>query len=330
MELRKDPITLSWVITGDDAPTLPGEERVCRYCPDSRQPLQVLSSMPPVDGGPWSARAVVHPSPLYRIEGEPQRQGDGIYDKMRAVGAHEVLVENSNHTRQLWNAKDVEIEQFLLLAAQRAVDLMRDRRFNYVSIFKDYGVAAGQDFAHPSSQLVATTYVPRRVLYELRAAHEYFVRKDRCVFCDILAQEERQAIRLVETRGDHIALCPFAPRVPFETWIISRVHDASFERPILSKAGGGLRDLAVLLRRTLNRIRSVSDGFHMVIHTAPNTPQHTGAIGSRQTVDDEYHWHIEIVPIVTSKVKSYTVKEVYFTPVSPETSAARLRSAPAE
>jgi UDPglucose--hexose-1-phosphate uridylyltransferase len=330
MELRKDPITLSWVITGDDAPSTPQEERICRYCPEAPQPPQVVSSMPPVDGGPWSARAVVHPSPLYRIEGEPQREGDGIYDKMRAVGAHEVLVENSFHNRQLWNAKDIEIEQFLLLAAQRTVDLMRDRRFNYVSVFKDFGVAAGQDFSHPTSQLVATTYVPRRVLYELRAAHEYFVRKERCVFCDILSQEERQAIRLVETRGEHVAFCPFAPRVPFETWIISRVHDASFERPILSKWGGGLRDLATLLRRTLNRIRAVSDGFHMVIHTAPNIPSRSTAAGPRQTMEDEYHWHIEIVPIVTSKIKSYTVKEVYFTPVSPETSAARLRAAPAE
>jgi UDPglucose--hexose-1-phosphate uridylyltransferase len=327
MELRKDPITRSWVITGDDAPSIL-EERVCRYCPDSPAPAQVISSMPSLDGGPWSARAVVHPSPLYRIEGEPQRQGDGIYDKMRSVGAHEVLVENSHHDRQLWNAGDAEIEQFLGLVAQRVIDLKKDRRFKYVSVFKDYGPVAGQEFAHPTSQLVATTFVPRRVLYELRAAREYFMQKERCVFCDILAQDERQAVRVVERRNDYWALCPYAPRVPFETWLISRVHEANFERSAVKATG--LRDLAVLLRRTLNRIRSLSDGFHMVLHTSPNSLYRSETLGYWRTIDDDYHWHIEILPIVSGKMKSYTVKEVYFTPVTSETAAARLREAPPE
>jgi UDPglucose--hexose-1-phosphate uridylyltransferase len=329
MELRKDPITRSWVITGDDAPNPPREEHLCRYCPESAETSQVVSTMPAVDGGPWSARAVVHPAPLYRIEGDPQRQGDGLYDRMRSVGAHEVLVENFRHDRQLWNAGDEEIEQFLLLAAHRVLDLKRDRRFKYVSVFKDYGATSGQEFTHPTSQLVATTFVPRRVLYELRSAREHFAEKERCVFCDILAQEERQAVRMVEIRGDYLALCPYAPRVPFETWLISRVHEASFERFAAAKSSG-LRDLAVLLRRTLNRIRSVSDGFHMVLHTSPNSLHRSKVLRYWQTIDEDYHWHIEILPILASKVKSYTVKEVYFTPLTSETAAARLREASPE
>jgi UDPglucose--hexose-1-phosphate uridylyltransferase len=329
MELRKDPITRSWVITGDDVPVAPREDGVCRYCADSPYKLQVVSMLPAVEGGPWSSQAVVHPSPLYRIEGDPQREGHGIYDKMRSVGAHEVLVENPRHDRQLWNAGDAEIEQFLLLAAHRVQDLKRDPRFKYVSVFKNYGNVAGQETDHPTSQLTATTYVPRRVLYELRASREYFAQKDRCVFCDILAQEERQAVREVEVRGDFVALCPYAPRVPFETWIISRTHDAHFERFGLSRPGV-LRDLAALLRRTLSRIRSLSDGFHLVLHTSPNCQQRPKIFGYWKTIDEDYHWHIEILPILTSKARSYTVKEAYFTPVTPETAAARLREAPVE
>jgi UDPglucose--hexose-1-phosphate uridylyltransferase len=285
--------------------------------------------MPPLDGGGWSARAVVHPSPLYRIEGDPQRQGDGIYDKMRSVGAHEVLVENPRHDRQLWEANDAEIEQFLRLTAQRIQDLKQDRRIKYVSVFKDYGAVAGQEIPHPASQLVATTYVPRRVLYELRASREYFLQKERCVFCDILAQEERQAVRLVEARSEYVALCPFAPRVPFETWIISRVHEANFEKTVLAKSAP-VRELALLLRRTLKRIRSISDGFHLVLHTSPNSLHRSELLKNWQTIEDDYHWHIEILPIVTSKFKSYTVKEVYFTPILPETAASRLRAASPE
>src|SRR5215467_12484456 len=129
MELRKDPITRSWVITGDDVPeAVPRSETACRFCEGSGDPLQVVSAMKGPDSAPWSARSVVHPTPLYRIEGEPSRRADGLYDRMRSVGAHEVLVENPRHDRHLWVAGDSEIEQFLTLIAQRIQDLKRDSR----------------------------------------------------------------------------------------------------------------------------------------------------------------------------------------------------------
>jgi UDPglucose--hexose-1-phosphate uridylyltransferase len=329
MELRKDPITRSWVVTGDDADTGRRDEPFCRFCPEGSKSVQVISSMPSVDGGPWSARAVVHPSPLYRIEGDPQRRGDGLYDRMRSVGAHEVIVENPRHDRNLSNATDAEIEQYLILCAHRIQDLKRDRRFKYVSVFKDNGPLAGQEFDHPTSQIIASTFVPRRVLYELRAAREYFQRKERCVMCDILQQELDEQTRIVEVRGDFVACCPYAPRVPYETWILSKTHEASVERAALARSGA-FRDAAAILRRTLNRIRSIADSFHMVLHTSPNTVHKSPILGYWKTVDEDYHWHIEILPILAGKAKSYTFKEVYFTPVTSESAAARLREAPTE
>ena len=282
-----------------------------------------------VDGGSWSARAVVHPSPVYRIEGEPSRRGDGIYDRMRSVGAHEVLIENPRHDRHLWNASDAEIEQFLLLVAHRIQDLKRDGRFKYVSIFKNHGTSAGQEFEHPTAQLTATTFVPRRVLYELRAGRDYFKQKERCVFCDIISQELQQDQRVLEVRGDFIALCPYAPRVPYETWIMPRSHDAAFERFGLARAGS-MRDLGVLLRRTLQRIRTIAEEFHLVLHTSPNTLHPSESLGYWKTIDEDYHWHIEILPIISAKAKSYTFKEVYYSPVASETAVVRLREAKIE
>ncbi len=267
------------------------------------------------------------PTPLYRIEGEPSRRGDGIYDRMSSVGAHEVLVENLRHDRQLWNASDAEIEQFLLLAAHRIQDLKRDARFKYVSIFKNHGGNAGQEFEHPTSQLTATTFVPRRVLYELRAGRDYFKAKERCVFCDIISQELQQNQRVLEVRGDFIALCPYAPRVPYETWILPRTHEAAFERFGLGRPAS-LRDLGALLRRTLQRIRTVTDEFHLVLHTSPNTLHRSKSLDYWKTIDDDYHWHIEILPVVAGKAKSYTFKEVYYSPVTSETAVKRLRGAP--
>jgi len=324
MELRKDPITRSWVITGDDADREPEGEASCPYCPDAPHAPQVISSMPSIDGGAWSARAVVHPNALYHIEGDPLREGDGLYDKMRPVGAHEVLVENPAHDRHLWVASDAEVAQFLTLTGQRIQDLKKDRRFKYVTVFKNHGAVAGQEGDHPNSQITATTFVPRRVLYELRSGKDYYMQKERCVFCDILGQEEHQGRRVVESRNDYIALCPYAPRVPYETWIMPRNHESAFERTVLR--GSSARDLAALLRRTLLRIRSVTENFHMVLHTAPNTLHRSEVLDYWKTIDEDYHWHIEILPILEKKAKSYTYKEIYFTPVTSETAAARLKA----
>jgi UDPglucose--hexose-1-phosphate uridylyltransferase len=325
MELRKDPITRSWVITGDDvSETAPHSQTQCPYCGDSSAAGQVIASLSATPGAAWSARAIVHPSALYRVEGEASRRGDGIYDRMRPIGAHEILLENPRHDRQLWNASGAEIEQFLLLVAQRIQDLKQDSRLKYISVFKNYGATAGQEFEHPSSELTATTFVPRRVLYELRAGREYFEAKERCVFCDIISQEMRQDVRLLEVRGDFIATCPYAPRVPYETWILPRTHESSFERLGVGRSGH-LQELGVLLRRTLQRIRTVTEDFHLVMHTAPNSKHGSGTLGYWKTIDEDYHWHIEIMPILRAKAKSYTFKEVYYSPISSETSAKRLR-----
>lgn len=325
MELRKDPITRSWVIIGDDVFEPTPRSQACAFCgPASSGSAQVVATLPGLNGAPWSARSVVHPQALYHVEGETGRRGDGLYDRMRAVGAHEVLVENPRHDGHIWNASDAEVEQFLRLAALRIQDLKRDSRLKYVSIFKNHGERAGQEFDHPTSQLTATTFVPRRVLYELRAGRDYFESKERCVFCDIVAQEERQNLRVLEMREDYIALGPYAPRVPYETWIMPRTHEAAFERTGTSRVGS-LTDLASLLRHTLQRIQTVAGSFHLVLHTSPNSQHPSEALGYWQTIDDDYHWHIEILPILEAKARSYTFKETYYSPVTSETAVKRLR-----
>jgi len=320
MELRKDPITRSWVIVGDEEER-PVPHGYCPFCPGSSKAPQVISS---VNSGHGATTAVVHPAPLYRIEGEPHRRSEGIYDAMNTVGAHEVLVQGVRHDIEIWQASDAEISQFLLLAAQRILDLKNDLRFKYVTLFKNYGAAAGQEFSHPVSELTATTFVPRRVLYELRASRDYYLDKERCVFCDTLNQEMRDPVRIVEARGNYVALCPFAPRVPYEIWIMPRKHQSSFERSVAGHPPQ-LSDLSALLRRTLQRVMSLAEAFHMVLHTVPNTYQKSNILQYWKTVDEDYHWHLEILPILATKAKPYFLKEVYYTPVSSEVAAEKLR-----
>jgi UDPglucose--hexose-1-phosphate uridylyltransferase len=323
MELRKDPITRSWVIVGDDFEK-PAQPAYCPFCPGSPNAPQVITTLNSGEPGAGPVMAMVHPSPLYRIEGEPHRHAEGIYDAMNTVGAHEVLVQSIRHDIELWQSSDAEISQFLLLAAQRIQDLKNDTRFKYVTLFKNYGVPAGQEYSHPVCELTATTFVPRRVLYELRASRDYYADKERCVFCDTLNQEFRNPLRVVETHGNYVTLCPFAPRVPYEMWIMPRKHESAFERSINTRSAH-LADLSSLIRHTFQRVMSIAEAFHMVLHTVPNTYQKSHTLQYWRTVDEDYHWHLEILPILAPKAKPYFLKEVYYTPVSSELAAERLR-----
>lgn len=320
MELRKDPITQTWVVLGHREET-PEAAAGCSLCPrpgDSQPSLLTIPSE-----GPWQVRVVPHLDPLYRIENEMGRQAEGIYDKMQTVGAHEVIIETPHHDRRLSQLSDEEIEWVLWAYASRIVDLKRDPRFKYVAVFKNYGPLSGEEWAHSHSQVTATSFVPRRVKYELRASREWFSEKERCVFCDIVRQEEKQGKRIVDVQGDYYALCPYASRVPYETWIIHRKHNHLFELP---KPGANRRHLAALLGRMLRRLEKFAPAYHMVVHTAPNTRSRKGELaGYWKTLADDYHWHIEILPIVQPRSKSYSIKEVYFNAVLPEQAADYLR-----
>ena len=320
MELRKDPITRSWVIVGhreDTCETTGG----CPFCPARVDVMRPLLRLPPQ--GPWQVMVLPHPDPLYRVEGDPSRRADGMYDNMQPVGADEIVIETPQHDKKLEDLSDDHV--FLVTEAWRLriEDLKRDTRFKYVSVYKNYGPLAGQEGSHAHSQISATTFVPRRILYELRAAREWYNEKERCVMCDILKQEERQAKRIVDTQGEYVALCPYASRVPYEIWIMNRRHNYLFELP---RPGTNRRHLAALLRRTLRRIRQVAPAYHLVVHTSPNTNHPKGAASSYwKTIMDDYHWHIEILPIVETRSKSYSIKEVYYNAFNPEDAAARLR-----
>jgi UDPglucose--hexose-1-phosphate uridylyltransferase len=117
--------------------------------------------------------------------------------------------------------------------------------------------------------------------------------------------------------------------VPYETWLIPRTHDAAFERSALSKAGV-MSELGALLRRTLQRIRTITEDFHLVLHTSPNSLHRSESLGYWKTIDEDYHWHLEIMPILGSRNKSYTFKEVYYSPLTSETAVVRLREAKIE
>jgi UDPglucose--hexose-1-phosphate uridylyltransferase len=319
MELRRDPITQSWVVLGHREVY---EQTSCPFDRPAIDKHQNILSWP--SEGPWQVRVIPHPDPLYRIEGEVGRKAEGIYDKMGPVGAHEIVVETPDHNKKLSQLSDAEIDRVLWVWAARIGDLKKDLRLKYVSVFKNQGELSGEEWPHAHSEVTGTVFVPRRIKYELRSAREWFASKERCVYCDIVRQEEKKGRRIVDVQGDYYALCPYAARVPYETWLLHRRHNHLFEQP---RAGSNRSQLAALLGRVLRRLEKVASAFHLVVHTAPNTQNRKGELaGYWKTLPEDFHWHIEVLPIVETRSKSYSIKETYFNAVLPEQAAERLRS----
>jgi len=308
------------MLVGDEEDAFLREARgPCQWCGGgafvSRQPICV---------SPGGVPVYPHPHPLYQIEGSESRAAEGLYDRMRTVGAHEVVLESATHEGQIWLATDREAAEVLNAFAARIVDLKKDQRFRYVTVFKNRGKLAGEEFSHAHSQITATPFIPRRMVYELRAARAHFQAKERCVFCDIVQQEESIGTRVVEATANYLALCPFAPRVPYELWILPRYHAASYEQDVAGRSED-VPELAGVLRRSLARAQRITDAFHMVLHTTPNTSTQRGVTVQWTTLADDYHWHIEVLPIAERRTRSYSIKEVYYSPVSPERAAEELR-----
>src|SRR5258708_6854521 len=103
-ELRKDVVTGRWVIIASERAKRPKDfiaekairpSGACPFCPgqEGLTPPEILAYRENGGGanGPgWSLRVVPNRYPALRIEGGLDRRGEGMFDMMNGIGAHEV------------------------------------------------------------------------------------------------------------------------------------------------------------------------------------------------------------------------------------------------
>jgi UDPglucose--hexose-1-phosphate uridylyltransferase len=329
-ELRKDPITGRWVIIATERAKRPTdfvrekvEIRGAGFCPfcagnEAKTPPEILAYRK--DGGArntpgWSLRVVPNKFPALGIEGTMNRQGEGLYDKMNGIGAHEVIIETPEHQHTLATMSVRGIEDVLWAYRDRILDLKKDRRFKYALIFKNHGDAAGASLEHTHSQLIALPVVPKLVREELTSAKEYYGFKERCIFCDIIRQEMEDGLRVIAENESFITIAPYAPRFPFEMCIVPKIHQSAFEESQKHE----FEHLAAMLKDMLSRLDRVLDfpAYNHIIHTSPIP----------EASNDYYHWHIEIMPKLTKMAGFEWGTGFYINPTPPEESAKFLRDA---
>jgi UDPglucose--hexose-1-phosphate uridylyltransferase len=328
-ELRKDPITGRWVIVATDRARRPGDfvrervvvrnPRICPFCQghESKTPPEVLAYR--TSGGPnqpgWSLRVIPNKFPALRVEGDLDRQGDGLYDRMNGVGAHEVLLESPEHTATLGDLHEKQVADIFFAFRDRITDLKKDSRLRYMVMFRNHGESAGATLEHPHSQLIALPVVPKRVQEELNGARRHFDYRERCIYCDIIQQELNAGSRVVMETDHFVAVAPYAARFPFETWILPRRHISHFEKTDV----GALQNLGWVMRAMVRKLDKVLEQppHNMVIHTAP-----------AQDADmPHYHWHVELIPRLTRVAGFEWGTGFYINPTPPEEAARHLREA---
>jgi len=328
-ELRKDPILGRWIIIStergkrptdfvvDSSPTKGG---FCPLCPgnEATTPPEVLGygrKDAKANRPGWNLRVVPNKYPALVIEGDLDKEGEGIYDRMNGIGAHEVIIETPDHNTSFTQLPPEKMIQVFWAFRDRIVDLERDLRFRYAMIFKNYGQAAGASLEHSHSQLVALPILPRMIVSELEGSKKYFGYKDRCVFCDIIRQETKSNIRVISQNDDFIAICPYAPRSPFEMWILPKQHSSSY----ISMGEKKFESLTSIFSEIMRRLDSCIPNvpYNFVLHTSP----------LRSDPLEYFHWHFEIMPKLTSIAGFEWGSGFYINPVPPEYATEFLKAA---
>lgn len=327
-ELRKDPVVDRWVIITDDALRSPDRaknvagrrtEGICPFCQGNEHlcPPEILANRPydsyPNDAG-WNLRVIPNRSPLLMVEEQYARMGEGLYDKITGVGANEVIIETPRHGVRQSQLDHEQIENVFWAYRDRIIDLKRDARMRYVHIYKNCGERAGDTLDHAYSLLMALPIVPRSIIDEMDGAEKHFHYKERCIYCDVIRQETQGETRLVSETDAFIAIEPFAPRHPFETWILPKRHAPRFEHI----EPGEIHDLAGIFSDVLLRIDAALryPDYNYYIHTAP--------FGNE--CDLYYHWHVEILPRLLTRTGLEWGSELYINPTPPEDAAQFLRT----
>ncbi len=327
-ELRKDPIVGRWVIIATERgkrpiswkPTdvSPASGTYCPFCEgnEADTPNEILSyrdfTTRPNEKG-WRVRVVPNKFPALQIEGQLQKRGDGIYDMMNGVGAHEVIIECPQHELSIANLPEESIREVLWVYRDRLVDLKKDPRFVYGMVFKNVGAAAGASLEHSHSQLIVTPIVPISVWEEMTGALEFFNYRGRCIYCDIIHQVLSTEKRVVLETANFVSLAPYASRFPFETWIVPKKHSSHFEniqKNEVDELGTVLKTILLKLETTLNK-----PAYNYIIHTAPFDTQPL----------PHYHWHIEVIPRLTRIAGFEWGTGFYINPVPPEQAAEIVR-----
>jgi UDPglucose--hexose-1-phosphate uridylyltransferase len=327
-EFRKDPATGRWVIIASAREKRPRDlgdkddlkrSEPCPFCSgnEALTPPEVWShrernTQPNAPG--WCVRVVPNKYPALEIGGKWSARDDGFYESSNGLGVHEVIIESPNHVVNMGMLSEEQFANILRAYRDRMRELENDPRWCYLLVYKNQGERAGATLGHVHSQLVALPAVPKQAVDELNGAKQHYESTGRCIYCAMIQRELERRERLITASEGFVALCPFASRFAYETWILPKNHAAAFEQSSeqdIVALAHAQKDLIIRLNRVLS-----NPPFNYLIHSIP--PQ--------EKLNSHYHWHIEVLPQLARAAGFEWGSGSHMNSVAPEDAARSLRN----
>ena len=327
-ELRQDPTTREWVILapergkrpqqrpkGKVPENMPSWDADCPFCPGNEaQTPDETFKIPVSNEANWEVRVVPNRFAALTPEGDSAPiEETHFFRKRPGYGVHEVVIETPYHNQFMPLMTYEQVEKVLIAYQERYNTLKKNPQLRFITIFKNHGWASGTSLMHPHSQLVATpiaaTYYRRKFNVAVGYSHD----TGNCLYCDLIAEDLKNGERIVAETEQFVVINPYASRVPYETWILPKMHCASFGLfPAIHFA-----ELSRVLKDTL-----------FCLYQGLNNPAYNYAIDTTTTFDEYapyYHWHIRILPRLTTIAGFEIGSGIYISPALPEETTIFLR-----
>lgn len=324
-ELRLDPLTREWTIFNEGRALAP-EFGPATAGPFAESPFRSgLERYAPHSlheaGGPggWQVRVVPNRVPILRVEGDHTPNGNGFYQHLDGIGAHEIVVEDPADRR----FEELQVaEAAMVVNAWRAriEDLMRDSRLVAFSVLKSVGLAAGQTIAHSISQVFAMAVIPGALRAKLDSAKAWFATEKKSLFAGIIEHEQRSADRLVYENAGFLAFCPYAARAPFEVSVWPKRPCPDFHH-INGDEVLQFTDALLAVLRKLNHALN-HPAYYFALTTAPSRAP---VAGHWDTLDEDFRWHVTITPRLHTPGVIESATGCHVNGVWPEVAADVLR-----
>ncbi len=319
-QLRLDPLTGSWVAVSTQRqrrgvlfvprqPAVLEQTSPCPFCPGNEE------ATPPAletygSEGNWLVRVVSNRYPAF--EGDlpfvVENRGP-VFTEAPASGIHEVLVFSPDH-HLAWAAFDDQQTDLVMSAIRDRVEEHQSTPgLRYSQVIVNSGREAGASIEHPHGQLLGIPFVPRQLVDEQGSFSRF---AGGCLLCTTAEAEERVGYRIVESAEHAVTFAPYWSGTPYELMVVPRTHEAHLHtsRPQdLSGVGLAVRSALAALRERLGDI-----AYNVVFHAAP---YRTSAL---------YHWHVHILPKLTTPAGFELGTGVYINVVAPEQAAEELRT----
>ncbi len=326
-ELRFNMVTGEWVVIATERAARPDsyaksgkretpEASPCPFCPgcEKMTPPEVMAyadGLREPDSVGWHLRVVPNKYPAFTPEKGIETK-EGMFPKMPARGFHEVIINSPDHWMSLGEMKPEEVERVLRAYKDRILYLRLFDFVKYIQIIVNYGREAGSSIEHAHSQLFAIPMIPSLVRRELTRSRDWKRKTGKCLFCELMREEEK-GDRLLLTNQSFVSFLTFAPRYPFESWVLPRDHLSRFEEI----EEGDLHLLADLLNRLLNAYfhAFLDPPYNLILHTSP----------CQRDTQDYYHWHLEILPRLNTWGGFEMASGMIITTALPEEGAEFLR-----